>query len=284
MTEVLSFLHHLFEKGLQYSTLCVSRSMLSNAIPPQGGMKMGERGEVVRFLKGVFNSRPHRKCIAPEWDLPLVLEALTKAPFEPLEGASMKMVTFKLTFLLAVTSARRVSDLTKLAIGDHCRFMAEKVTFLPTSLAKADDPSHFQQEVSFHSFRDRQLCPLRILKHYLMRTESLRGSGSDRYQLLRILNDPYKPPSAQTVARWLVATIRLAYEGQPTQPGESLRAHSTRAIAPNWARFKGASKQKILEAADWRRETTFTKFYCRELREQQDSFGQAVLSAADLQS
>jgi hypothetical protein len=36
VTEVLSFVHHLFDKGLQYNTLCVYRSMLSNAIPQQG--------------------------------------------------------------------------------------------------------------------------------------------------------------------------------------------------------------------------------------------------------
>jgi hypothetical protein len=138
---------------------------------------------------------------------------------------------------------------------------------LPTSLAKADDPSHFQQEVVISGFRDKKLCPLRVFKSYLAKTETLRGQGSDRWALLRCFKDPYKPPSPQTVARWLVTVIQMAYESDPLQVTGRVRAHSTRAIAPNWARFKGASKDKILQAADWRRESTFTTFYCRDLKE-----------------
>lgn len=45
----------------------------------------------------------------------------------------------------------------------------------------------------------------------------------------------------------------------------SVKAHSTRAIGPSWALFNGASMYAILEAADWSRESTFTKFYLRDV-------------------
>ncbi|XP_070587021.1 vomeronasal type-2 receptor 26-like [Erythrolamprus reginae] len=47
----------------------------------------------------------------PNWDLALVLLALTRDPFEPAESISIKNLTLKVSFLVAITSARRISEL-----------------------------------------------------------------------------------------------------------------------------------------------------------------------------
>ena len=46
-----------------------------------------------------------------QWDLGIVLEALSKHPYEPLREASLKHLTLKTVFLLAMASARRCSEL-----------------------------------------------------------------------------------------------------------------------------------------------------------------------------
>ncbi|XP_073529664.1 dynein axonemal heavy chain 8-like [Phyllobates terribilis] len=51
------------------------------------------------------------------WDLNLVQEALTKPPLEPLEEVSEKILTLKTAMLVALTSARRVSDLHALSVN-----------------------------------------------------------------------------------------------------------------------------------------------------------------------
>ncbi|CAC5402219.1 unnamed protein product [Mytilus coruscus] len=56
--------------------------------------------------------------------------------------------------------------------------------------------------------------------------------------------------------------IKLAY---PDSSLENIKAHSTRAIGPSWALYKGASINSILEAADWSSESTFGKFYLKDL-------------------
>ena len=43
----------------------------------------------------------------PSWDLSLVLMSLTKAPFEPLKVASLKILAFKTVFLMALASGKR---------------------------------------------------------------------------------------------------------------------------------------------------------------------------------
>lgn len=63
-------------------------------------------------------------CVStPQWDLPLVLEALRSNPYEPLEQSSLKMLSLKTTLLLALTSAKRVSELCALSV--HPSYMGK---------------------------------------------------------------------------------------------------------------------------------------------------------------
>lgn len=51
------------------------------------------------------------------WDLSLVLQALTGEPFEPMESCAVKLLTLKaFFFFVAITTARRVSELEALSI------------------------------------------------------------------------------------------------------------------------------------------------------------------------
>lgn len=72
--------------------------------------------------------------------------------------------------------------------------------------------------------------------------------------------------SCQTISSWIVSVIKQAYEEQSDL---KVKAHSTRAIGPSWALVKGASLNSILEAADWSRDTTFKKFYYRQIDSQE---------------
>ena len=51
--------------------------------------------------------RPRVTPVLPQWDLGIVLEALSKPPYEPLQEASFKHLTLKTVFLLAMASAGR---------------------------------------------------------------------------------------------------------------------------------------------------------------------------------
>ncbi len=53
----------------------------------------------------------------PTWDLAVVLEALCIPPFEPIEETSDRHLSLKTTFLLAITSLKRVGDLQALSVA-----------------------------------------------------------------------------------------------------------------------------------------------------------------------
>ncbi len=56
----------------------------------------------------------------PPWDLAVVLEGLKGPPFEPLLGASLKHLSLKTVLLLALASAKRVSDIHALSVSPAC--------------------------------------------------------------------------------------------------------------------------------------------------------------------
>ena len=65
--------------------------------------------------------RPRVTPVLPQWDLGIVLEALSKPPYEPLQEASFKPLTLKTVFLLAMASAGRRSEPQRLKLCVHFR-------------------------------------------------------------------------------------------------------------------------------------------------------------------
>lgn len=82
---------------------------------------VGQQPLVCRFMKGVQRKLPSVRSLAPSWDLPTVLEAISQAPFEPLEQVDMKMVSLKMAWVIALTSAERVREMHTLSVNNACR-------------------------------------------------------------------------------------------------------------------------------------------------------------------
>lgn len=82
---------------------------------------------------------------------------------------------------------------------------------------------------------------------YLKRTEQFRKllKGKDETNLFLSLN-----------AILIVNTIKISYDDNI-----KVRGHATCSIGPSWALFNGASMLAILNSADWKSESTFTKYY-----------------------
>ena len=102
------------------------------------GSSLGKDARIVQFLKGSFRIKHPVKPIVPSCDLHVVLQAISGAPFEPMNTANLKYVTWKTTFLLAISSAARVSELQALDSNpDLCRvckshaFLQLNSAFLP---------------------------------------------------------------------------------------------------------------------------------------------------------
>ena len=92
------------------------------------------------------------------WDLNLVFSVLQKLPFEPLHHASLSLLTKKLIFLVAISSARRVSELAALLCKEPYMIIHDDRVVLrphPTFLPKVVSEFHLNQDIVLSSFFSR---------------------------------------------------------------------------------------------------------------------------------
>ncbi|KAK0138023.1 hypothetical protein N1851_025751 [Merluccius polli] len=118
--QVLRFLQSELDQGKAASTVKVYASAISAFHQGVDNGPLGRHPLVCQFLKGARRLRPGRTLRAPGWDLPTVLTSLTVGPYEPILDADLRSLSLKTAFLLALCSAKRVSELCALSVSDDC--------------------------------------------------------------------------------------------------------------------------------------------------------------------
>lgn len=126
--QVLGFLQEGLNSGLAINTFHRQVSALTIVVRCKGVPSLSRDPYVRSFLRGAANLHPPTVQKYPSWDLSIVLRALTEPPFEPLTSASLKFLTFKISFLVAITSARRVSKLAALPSTMTCMLSTPTVS------------------------------------------------------------------------------------------------------------------------------------------------------------
>ena len=121
---VADFLTFLFSvKKCQVSTIKGYRSTISNTLKYKTGYDFGSHPVLSELIKSFAIQRPVDRSLAPKWDLAFVLSHMCKAPFEPLDKASLFYLSVKTVFLVTSAMARRVSEVHALSMdSDHLRF------------------------------------------------------------------------------------------------------------------------------------------------------------------
>ena len=286
VTEIADFLEYLFKtKGLQTSTISGYRAAISSVHKGWNGTSDGESSDLSRLIKNFFQERPPSKSLLPSWSLPLVLSKLVESPFEPLEKCSLKLLSFKTAFLVALASGHRVGDLHALSIEEgNLRWEPYGVRLVPRLhyLAKNESMVHRAKPIFIPKFAtyatdeaDLKLCPVRVLKAYVKATKRKRG---DEKQLF-VSYQNFRPISKERLSKWITGGLKEVCDGS-SQSDVRLNAHSTRSLASSWALYQGASLESIVQAAFWARESTFSSFYLKDVWGAEGEFAQMVLSTA----
>ena len=210
----------------------------------------------------------------PAWDVALVLQSLTGAPYEPLQTYDEHFLAQKTLFLLALASAKQIGELHALSYRvSHARNWGEvSFSFVPGFVAKTQDPSSLAPR--FEGFtiptlpnarnnRNGRLCPVQSVRRYLDHTAAHRPHCE---RLFVTAGRSKKEISKTTISFWLWKTISRAYELSGTeQPVPAPRARETRGIAPSLLFKNNFAVNQVLKAGTWRKHTTFTSLYLRDL-------------------
>ena len=279
VNSVADFLLYLFEvKNLQPSTIDGYRSAIADKL---GNTTVNiSKDENLTRLLDRHRDRPKGRRGIPSWNLSLVLHQLTKAPFELLRDASLKHLTFKTVFLLALGSGKRrseihawqhrnirhQSDWSKVSLIPSPSFLSKNQLAKegPESVAPVVIPA-LAPTLDKSLKSDRSLCPVRALRYYLDRTSDLRQHKELVFVSFKKGFD--KDISPATISSWIKQTVILCYELSDHQAHTlyQVKAHDVRAFAASKAFQSGVSLEQILAACHWKSHNTFTQFYLKDV-------------------
>ena len=213
-------------RGLSVSSIRGYRSVLSAVF--RFHLPSLSSDPVLRDLLRSFQlSSVERVLRPPAWDLSRVLRYLNSPEFEPLPQASLRALSLKTLFLLALATAKRVSELQALSS------IVTIVTFLVRSLsdfaAGLDD--------------DLLLCPVRALRIYLQRIRSLSPLRH------RFFVSPRCPSCAMSknAVSFLREVIHAAGASRP-EVG-AVRAHEVCSVSTSVAFHRNWSVSSVFESA-----------------------------------
>ena len=224
---IADFLLHLFQdRKLQPGTIDGYRSAIGIADKLGNSIINVSKDENLSSLLDSFHrDRPKGRRGIPSWNLSLVLHQLTKAPFEPLKEASLKHLTFKTVFLLALGSGKRrskihawlhknirhQSDWSKVSLYPSPSFLSKNQLAKegPDSVAPVVIPA-LAPSLDRSLKGDRSLCPVRALRYYLDRTLDLRQNKELVFVSFKKGFD--KDISPATISSWIKQTVILCYE------------------------------------------------------------------------
>ena len=200
---------------------------------------------------------------------------LTKVPFEPLKEASLKHLTFKTVFLLALGSGKRrseihawlhknirhQSDWSKVSLYPSPSFLSKNQLAKegPDSVAPVVIPA-LAPSLDKSLKGDRSLCQVRALCYYLDRTSDLRQNKELVFVSFKKGFD--KDISPATISSWIKQTVILCYE---LSDQEALTLHQVKAHDVSKAFQSEVSLEQILSAYHWKSHNTFTQFYLKDV-------------------
>ena len=199
LAEVIEFLLTLFNNGLSYSSLNTARSALSSLLPSIDSIPVRQHPLVIRFLKGVFESRPAMPRYTAVWDVNQVLDYLKTLYL--VNEISLKSLTLKLIMLLALVTAQRGQSLLFLNV-DSMIAPGSSIVFRLQEHVKHSKPGSKSMVIEFKSFTDPRLCVVTTLEEYLTRRKFARAARSCSQLLLSYVK-PYGPVSRDTISRWV---------------------------------------------------------------------------------
>ena len=115
------------------------------------------------------------------------------------------------------------------------------------------------EPIKFKAFPvDRRIRVYNYVTEHLKRTLNVRGKEK---RLLLMTVKPHVAISRDTLSRWVKLVLKKA--GINT---DIFKAGSTRVATVSKAALAGTSLEEIMRGAGWSRQTTFTKWYKREVK------------------
>ena len=186
------------------------------------------------------------------------------------EDLSLKMLTYKLVMLVALTQACRSQSLSLLSL-ENCIKNTDSYVLQYNSTLKQSKPGKSVPSVVLKRYTlDQKLCVVHTLTEYINRTKTLRGNNN---ALFISYLKPHCAVTTSTISRWIRSVMFLA--------GIDIRkfkSHSVRSASTSKAKLCNIPVPEIMKVAGWSSQETFAMYYNKPIEQSSSSFADAVLS------
>lgn len=119
-----------------------------------------------RFMKGIFRSDPPKPKYCAVWDVDKVLETILS--WGKTKDLTLKKLTLKLVMIMALTSPKRVSEISQFSLASSQSGSDSKIFYL--DMTKNRKQGQKVHSAKFYRFEDTELCPITLIDEYLSRT------------------------------------------------------------------------------------------------------------------
>ena len=251
---LLNFLTYYFEiKKSEFRTLNCYRSAISSTLgpDPRTGFPVGQDPLVSRFFKGVRRLRPPKPKLFPTWSVSAVLRHLKSLG----ESKSLSLSTLlkKTCFLVALVCCKRPACLNNMQkVQGYWELSMSGLRCQTLGLSKTEVHNVAPPIIIEPFNEDPALCPVFHMVRLDKKLDKLRGKDVVRFWLSS--KKPHNPVSTQTICKWLSSIIIESGAVSGT-------ARDVRSTGSSTALQSGMDLGKILQAADWRRVSTFQRHY-----------------------
>ena len=162
--------------------------------------------------------------------------------------------------LLGITAINRGSELGMLDSTFLSKF-SNCYSFEVCGLMKHSKQGKKPNPVRFYPHTEEEiLCPVSVINAYLNLTEPWRGSNPRVSKFFLSYVPPHRPVCKSTIAGWIKQFLQMCNVDVGL-----FQAHSTRSASSSKALLKGLSVQDILDRGNWSHESTWQKFYHKEI-------------------
>ena len=288
IAKIADFLTYMFKsKGAALSTIKGYRAMLS-AVFKFPLPEISTSSILKDLIRSFEISAPRPLFPPPPWDLDKVLQYLSGPPFEPLARASFLDKTKKALFLLAMATAKRVSELQALSFS--VSFQGEDLVLYydPFFRAKTESVSNLlPRSIIVPSLSDfagdlpeRVQCPVRAIKFLRKAARSTSFIPSRLFVSPRNLERAMSKNAMSFYLRQLIVDSGAVFTSRPP------RAHDIRGIATSLNYYSNLSLSNLMQVATWKSNRVFASRYLKVVSATQDNiqqFGPLVIAGDRLQ-
>ena len=131
--QISDFFMYLYQDlNRHLSTIDGYRATFVDTLGP-AGLHISQSSDLNRLLSSFHKDQPKSFRNLPKWNLSVVLNELTKAPFEPIRDTDLKHLTLKTAFLVASASGKHCSEIHTWAANKVSNLgQWEKVALFPS--------------------------------------------------------------------------------------------------------------------------------------------------------